>query len=140
MALAEELPTHSWEYGTAAEALLELHNGNWSVFGSAPFPVPAVDKKDVKSLTYAADRITIGAPPDIFADGDGAVGDPFSLGTAAIMLGKSQARYAIAVEAEMEYLLNRAPRWWNGAISHRADVAELWSVSDLCSFDNLSLK
>ncbi|KAK1221322.1 hypothetical protein PQX77_015869 [Marasmius sp. AFHP31] len=126
-ALAEQLPTHSWEYGSAAEALLELYNPDISVFGSRPFPVPAIPKSKIRSLQYADDRITIGVPPNIFADGAGAVGDPFSLGVAAVMLGKTEDRYIPALEAEVDYLLNDAPRWYNGAISHRADVPELWS-------------
>ncbi|KAL0571028.1 hypothetical protein V5O48_010935 [Marasmius crinis-equi] len=126
-ALAESLPTHSWEYGSAAEALLELYNPDIAVFGSKPFPVPALEKSKVKSLTYADDRITIGAPPNIFADGAGSAGDPFSLGVAGVMLGKTQLRYVLAVEVEINYLLNDVPRWYNGAMSHRADVAELWS-------------
>ncbi|KAJ8073391.1 hypothetical protein PM082_011666 [Marasmius tenuissimus] len=126
-ALAEQLPTHSWEYGSAAEALLELYNPDISVFGSSPFPVPAIPKSEIRSLQYADDRITIGVPPNIFADGAGAVGDPFSLGVAAVMLGKTEDRFIPALEAEVDYLLNDAPRWYNGAISHRADVPELWS-------------
>ncbi|KAF9256382.1 hypothetical protein L218DRAFT_966385 [Marasmius fiardii PR-910] len=126
-ALAETLPTHSWEYGTAAEALLELYNPDASVFGSKPFPVPILDRNNTRSLSYAEARITIGTPPNVFADGDGAVGDPASLGVAAVMLGKSDPRYVLAIEAEMRYLADQVPRWWNGAISHRADVAELWA-------------
>ncbi|KAF9258006.1 Six-hairpin glycosidase [Marasmius fiardii PR-910] len=125
--LAETLPTHSWEYGTAAEALLELYNPDASVFGRKPFPVPTLDRNDTPSLAFAESRITIGTPPNVFADGDGAVGDPASLGVAAVMLGKSDPKYVLAIDSEMSYLANQVPRWWNGAISHRADVAELWA-------------
>ena len=37
IAQAEGLPSHSWEYGTAVEALLELYNPPASVFGSGTF-------------------------------------------------------------------------------------------------------
>ncbi|EEB99762.1 hypothetical protein MPER_00478, partial [Moniliophthora perniciosa FA553] len=35
--------------------------------------------------------------------------------------------YAEAAESQLNYLLNHAPRWENGAISHRSEEAELWA-------------
>ncbi|KAJ7124655.1 Six-hairpin glycosidase-like protein [Mycena crocata] len=104
--LAWSLPTHSWEYGTAVQALLELENPLLSVFGPAPFPVQTRDPR---------------------FHGDGAVGDPASLGVGAVLLGKTNDSFAIAAKGEIDYMINEAPRWPNGAISHRADVAELWA-------------
>jgi hypothetical protein len=123
--LAESLPSHSWEFGTASEALLELYDAPVAVYGT-PFPVPTIQPQDSPSLTYAQQRIVIGVPPNGLSDGDGAVGDPASLGVSAVLLGMTNATYAQAVAAEAEYLLTGAPRWWNGAISHRAQYAELW--------------
>ncbi|KAF8198635.1 hypothetical protein BJ912DRAFT_1039458 [Pholiota molesta] len=124
--LAESLPSHSWEFGTASEALLELYDAPVAVYGT-PFPVPTIQPQDSPSLTYAQQRIVIGVPPNGLSDGDGAVGDPASLGVSAVLLGMTNATYAQAVAAEAEYLLTGAPRWWNGAISHRAQYAELWA-------------
>ncbi|KJA18778.1 hypothetical protein HYPSUDRAFT_190583 [Hypholoma sublateritium FD-334 SS-4] len=126
-ALAKSLPSHSWEFGTATETLLELYDADHSVFGAHPFPVPTIQPADSQALSYAQANIVIGTPPDGLSDGDGAVGDPASLGVGAVMLGKTNGSYAAAATAEIDYLLTQAPRWPNGAISHRAQYAELWA-------------
>ncbi|KAJ7081180.1 family 88 glycosyl hydrolase [Mycena belliarum] len=123
--IAEALPRHSWEYGTAAEALLELYNPRLSVFGLAPFPVPTLSKEKVPSLVYAAPKVVLGRTG--LDNGGGTVGDPASLGVAAVMLGKTNATFAAGAQREIQYLIDEAPRWPNGAISHRASVAELWA-------------
>ncbi|KAJ6541218.1 hypothetical protein DFH09DRAFT_1249472 [Mycena vulgaris] len=125
--LAESLPSHSWEYGTAAEALLELHSPLLSVFGPAPFPALALPASFVPSLSYAASKIVLGTGANGLSNGDGAVGDPASLGVAAVMLGKTNASFAAAAQSEITYMVDVAPRWANGAISQRADVPELWA-------------
>ncbi|RDB16933.1 Unsaturated rhamnogalacturonyl hydrolase YesR [Hypsizygus marmoreus] len=125
--LAESIPSHSWEYGAAAEALLELYDPAISVFGRSPFPVPTVQKEDVKALSYAADRIIIGTGPDALSKGDGAVGDPASLGVSAILLGKTNQTFADAAVEQLNFVVDSAPRYSNGAISHRVDVPELWA-------------
>ncbi|KAF9477342.1 hypothetical protein BDN70DRAFT_810886 [Pholiota conissans] len=127
ISLAVSLPSHSWEFGTASEALLELYDASHAVYGAHPFPVPTLLPKNTPSLAYAQEKIVIGDPPNGLSDGDGAVGDPASLGVSAVLLGKTDAKYAQAAAAEVEYLLSGAPRWWNGAISHRAMYAELWA-------------
>ncbi|KAG6831117.1 hypothetical protein H0H87_006142 [Tephrocybe sp. NHM501043] len=125
--LAQSLPSHSWEFGTASQALLELYNPHLSVFDSSPFPVPTVKKKDVKALAYAASKIEIGDGASGLGNGNGAVGDPASLGVSAILLGKTEPEYAEAARQSIDFLLNSAPRFYNGAISHRAAVPELWA-------------
>jgi hypothetical protein len=124
--IAQSLPSHSWEFGTAAEALLELYNPELSVFGNAPFPVPTVNSSQIQSLSYAASKIVLGSGVNSLSDGQGAVGDPASLGVSAVLLGKTQPQYATAAQQTVTYMLNSAPRFWNGAISQRADVPELW--------------
>jgi hypothetical protein len=123
---AVALPTHSWEFGTASEALLELYDAKYSVYGSEPFPVPTIKPEDSKSLSYAKQKIVIGTGQNALSDGDGAVGDPASLGVSAVLLGKTLPEYAKAAKVEAEYVYGSAPRYWNGAISHRADHPELW--------------
>jgi hypothetical protein len=124
--LAQSIPSHSWEYGAATQALLELYNPDVSVFGRRPFPVPALKTDDVVALKYAFERIVIGVGKDGLSDGDGAVGDPASLGVGAVLLGKTNATFATAATSQLNYVVDEAPRFWNGAISHRADVGELW--------------
>ncbi|KAK7457789.1 hypothetical protein VKT23_010128 [Stygiomarasmius scandens] len=132
--LAQTLPSHSWEYGAACEALLELYNPSLSVFSSSAFPIPSLTSSvvgTVKGLEYAGNNILIGIGADALSKGDGAVGDPASLGVYAILLGKvggsQYARYGDAANGTIDYLLHQAPRFWNGAISQRVDVAELWA-------------
>lgn len=55
----------------------------------------------------------------------GAVGDPASLGVFAVLLGQSDGQYLAAAQREIDFILS-APRWPNGAISHRIEAPELW--------------
>ncbi|KAG6807384.1 hypothetical protein H0H93_001641, partial [Arthromyces matolae] len=98
-----------------------------SVFGNLPFPVPAISKDAVPALSYAASKIVLGEGVNSLSDGDGAVGDPASLGVSAVMLGKTDGKYATAAKGTIDYLINSAPRFWNGAISQRVDQPELWA-------------
>lgn len=146
------LATHSWEYGTASEALLELDTPSLSVFGDRPFPVP--DNPSSSAMVYAKPHIQLDSSTLVDGDGKltwpvrsvkavrygantipffflaGAVGDPASLGIMALLLGKTDSRYREAAERQTQYLL-QAPRWPNGAISHRAEYAELWFLPPL---------
>ncbi|KAE9398850.1 family 88 glycosyl hydrolase [Gymnopus androsaceus JB14] len=126
-AIAKALPSHSWEFGTATEALLELYNSSYSVFGTSPFPIPALNPDDVPALAYAAENIVLGTGADGLADGDGAVGDPASLGVGAVLLGKTNSSFAAGAANEFSYITGSAPQWYNGAISQRTDVPELWA-------------
>ncbi|KAJ7138865.1 hypothetical protein C8R46DRAFT_866720, partial [Mycena filopes] len=125
--IAKSLPSHSWEYGTATQALLELNSPFISVFGPSPFPVQAHSPDTVPALAYAASVIVIGTGANGLSNGDGAVGDPASLGVSAVLLGKTNATFATAAQSEVDYMINSAPRWVNGAISQRTDVPELWA-------------
>jgi hypothetical protein len=125
-AIAKALPSHSWEFGTAAEALLELYNPEISVFGNSTFPVPTLDVSNVQSLTYAKSKISFGWGANSLVNGDGAVGDPASLGVSAVLLGQSNSSYTWDAQQRVDYIMNSAPRFWNGAISQREDIAELW--------------
>ncbi|PWW78221.1 hypothetical protein C7212DRAFT_345054 [Tuber magnatum] len=115
------LATHSWEYGTAAQALLELDNPELSVFGTSPFPIPG--NPSGSALEYAKQHIALTG--DTLINGDGAVGDPASLGIPALLLGKTDQRYRDAAERQTLHIF-QAPKWPNGAISHRESIAELW--------------
>ncbi|KAF4313139.1 Six-hairpin glycosidase-like protein [Botryosphaeria dothidea] len=130
IAQGDRLATHSWEYGTFAEALLEWYDPYYSVFGNNPFPdgkIPVADITEVRSLSYAQPHISTNSTT--LVDGDGSAGDPASLGVPAILIGQTQPAYLAAAARQVDHLLNAVPRWSNGAISHREDVAELWADS-----------
>ncbi|KAF8623005.1 hypothetical protein AX15_006597 [Amanita polypyramis BW_CC] len=126
--LAQSLPSHSWEYGTAAEALLELYDPSVSVFGDKPFPPPpTLTTGNCKSLMYASSKIQYQSGSPQLVQGDQSAGDPASLGVSAYLLGKTDRNMADAATAQLNYVLYNAPKFWNGAISHRVYDAELWA-------------
>ncbi|KXT02251.1 hypothetical protein AC578_5087 [Pseudocercospora eumusae] len=124
---ATKLSSHSWEYGTAAEALLELYNPELSVFSKQAFPdgrPPSPDPNNIEALNYAQAHIRL--DNNTLVDGDGASGDPASLGVPAIIIAQTDPKTAVAVARQYAHF-GIVPRWPNGAISHRDDYAELWA-------------
>ncbi|KAF2207194.1 hypothetical protein CERZMDRAFT_115366 [Cercospora zeae-maydis SCOH1-5] len=124
---AQNQATRSWEYGTVAEALLELYNPRLSVFSPQAFPAgnaPDPESHLVPALAYAKRHIRLSS--ETLVDGDGASGDPASLGVSAVMIGQTDPKFADAAARQFEHL-KHAPQWENGAISHREDYAELWA-------------
>jgi hypothetical protein len=67
------LASHSWEWGTMSEALLELYNPELSVFGGNPFPNGRIPQADPNTfaLQYAKQFIDVNG--QVFVD-DSAVG------------------------------------------------------------------
>ena len=68
----QRIASHSWEYGTFAEALLEWYNPTSSVFGTNSFPngkVPVLQVANTRSLSYAKPQISTSG--DTLVDGDG---------------------------------------------------------------------
>ncbi|KAL9625094.1 MAG: hypothetical protein Q9160_000823 [Pyrenula sp. 1 TL-2023] len=137
LCIAKSRASHSWEHGVLAEALLELHNPELSVFGMHVFPgrsIPRLSSKDVSAipaLAYAAPLIstTEQQPQPILIDGDGSNSDPASLGVSSWLLGQAHPEYRLAASRQLDTLLHSTPRFSNGAISHRARTAEVWGDS-----------
>lgn len=66
------LASHSREYGTLSEALLEWHNPDFSVFGQNAFQggrIPVLQTGDTESLSYAKPHIRTNSTT--LVDGDG---------------------------------------------------------------------
>lgn len=132
LTLAKSLSTHSWEWGTAIQASLEVLNPELSVFSTSAFPngkIPAVTGaiSCYDGLDYAQRKINLTG--NALADGEGAVGDPASMGVGALLLGAASSgdrAYTAAAERQLATIM-AAPRYYNGALSQRADVAELWA-------------
>ncbi|ODN79264.1 hypothetical protein L202_03278 [Cryptococcus amylolentus CBS 6039] len=142
-----QISTHSWENGTKAQAILEATYPAYSVFSSsAPLPLPAdLSDDDISELIDIA-KTTMQQRPatntSAAARGgstllsDDAAGDPASLGITILLANASTSDaqvngvgYGEAAEAELNYLLYDVPRTSSGAISHRADQAQLWADS-----------
>jgi hypothetical protein len=125
--LAVDLPSHSWEFRATSEALIELENPQFSVFGVAPFPVANVSRTKVRALDYVAKNVRLGGGRyDAFDRGNGAAKNPMSMGVFAVMLGKRGEGFANAAKRTAQGLLEDVPRMPNGAISHRSAVPEVW--------------
>jgi hypothetical protein len=131
---AKQLATHDWEYGTCAEALLELYNPSLSVFNERCFTcekLKSIEEIDaVPSLVYAKEHIRL-AGDSLFGN-DWAVADPASLGVSALLLSRCRSianaeEYFEAAKRQADYLVKDALKWENGAISHRKRVAEIWA-------------
>ncbi|KAL4241438.1 hypothetical protein ABKN59_000388 [Abortiporus biennis] len=132
-----QIATHSWELGTAAEALTELETPTLSVF-SSKFPPPSNLAASV--VSSAVDVLSIAstvvkekpANSQTLIAGDGAVGDPASVGVSVLLANwtrtqLSDTSFSSAATTQLNYLLNIAPRSDDGAISHRSDQVQLWA-------------
>lgn len=125
----ERLSTHSWEYGTGAEAMLELLDLDRTVFASEPFPADKIQKLPLKKplgILWMSRHIRTGGEPTLHED-EYTVSDPASMGMVALRLGQRSSKYFQAAMRQKDYLINHAKRYSNGAISHRVEVPELWS-------------
>ncbi|KAL4071941.1 Six-hairpin glycosidase-like protein [Scleroderma citrinum] len=138
--------THSWEYGTRAQVLLELNAPSYSVFSTTLIPPPSEipsnltgPLSDVFGIAHAivANRSisngNITGPQPLM--NDSAAGDPASIGVAVLLAnwtgqGKVDGLdYAGAARDQLEFLLMNVSRTSDGAISHRLDQVQLWSDS-----------
>ncbi|GJE84408.1 six-hairpin glycosidase [Phanerochaete sordida] len=132
-----QIATHSWELGTAAEALTELLAPSLSVFRSAAFPPPtSVTPADGNTTAMMNIAVTTVKQKPMnsmtLIDGDGAVGDPASLGVAVLLANWTRSdpadqSFAQAARSQLAYLTTVAPRTSDGAISHRASEVQLWA-------------
>ncbi|KAI0253057.1 Six-hairpin glycosidase [Lactifluus subvellereus] len=127
--------TRSWEIGTLAEALTEYEWPRFGVFAPGSVPPPGlVGKNEAADVLSIAERVVAEKPSGSLPliNGDGAVGDPASIGVSVLLRNwtlpdHNDTCFAKAASEQLEYLLHAAPRAPNGAISHRESQAQLWS-------------
>ncbi|KAF8129060.1 Six-hairpin glycosidase-like protein [Boletus edulis] len=138
--------SHSWEYGTRSEVLLEYNASSFSVLSSSVVPPPqqippnlAGALSDVFSIARAivANRSisngNVTGPQPLIQDSS--AGDPASIGVAVLLAnwtGQSASDgldYAGAARDQLQFLFQNAPKTPDGAISHRLDQVQLWSDS-----------
>jgi hypothetical protein len=123
--LAESLAKNPSEYGTVAEALLQLHDPSLSVFGKDPFPadkVLSVPFHGTESLRFAKSHIKTNS--ETLSD-TAITSDSVSLGVSSILLGQIDVKYLKAAQKKIDYILKDVPRLENEAISSRQDVKEV---------------
>ncbi|KAL1795109.1 hypothetical protein ACET3X_006925 [Alternaria dauci] len=130
---ARETASHSWEYGTVFEALLEYKDSQFTVFHD-PFPgggIPVLRVEDVEALQYV--KLFIRTDSQRLCEGNGSSSDPTSLCIPALLLSRSATfsapdnPYLSAVSRQLHDLLSTTPRYPNGAISHRDAYPSLWA-------------
>ncbi|CAE6493571.1 unnamed protein product [Rhizoctonia solani] len=120
----------SWELGTRTQTLLELDTPSFSVF-SEDFPPPRDAPNSLNDVVGIA-RSIVGTKEngELPLMEDGSAADPASNGVGVLIAnwtGTSGANYGQAAAEQLIFLLSFTPRAPNGAISHRADQAQLWS-------------
>ncbi|TFY55339.1 hypothetical protein EVG20_g9357 [Dentipellis fragilis] len=125
---AQNISTHSWEIGTLAEALTELEWPALSVFSpnSIPPPRKLPAHENANDVLQIAEQVVANKAPGSLPliDGDGAVGDPASIGSAVLLRNWTRpdlkdTSFSDAAAGQLQYLLEDAPRTPEGAISHR---------------------
>lgn len=145
-ARAEESAAHSWEYGAVSHALLEIYDPSVSPFFGAYNSLEEIGDdtiRNARGLKFAKRFIRTDQSTLIDGEGKnpsslwpyqadsaletGSAADPASLGPAAILLGKLDKAYEEAAARQQQVLIKQTPRYQNGAISHRENIAELWS-------------
>ncbi|TFK94724.1 hypothetical protein K466DRAFT_579793 [Polyporus arcularius HHB13444] len=129
-----QIATHSWEIGTQLETLLELEWPELSVFGGDIPPSTRLPSSDTAADVFAKTAEIVPNITDIpgpLINGDGAVGDPASLGVPVLLTNWTRTdrnnKFSVAASNQLNYLLNDAPRTEDGAISHRTDQVQLWA-------------
>ncbi|KAI0750887.1 Six-hairpin glycosidase [Daedaleopsis nitida] len=130
----ETIATHSWEIGTSLETILELNFPELSVLtGNLP-PPHTLKSGEADYVIQKATEIVddIKDPSGPLMDGDGAIGDPASVGTSVLLANwtrtdASETKFSVAASNQLSYLLNDAPRTTDGAISQRVEEPQLWA-------------
>lgn len=124
----------SWEQGTAAGAIIEVDNPEYSVFADKPFeyngmlPVAALQF----ALSAAVRQTIDGRLSQNINDAlDGAALDGASAGSAVLMGSFTHTHnvtyWEHAAQAELDFILYDVPRTSTGAISHRVDTKQYWA-------------
>jgi hypothetical protein len=138
----------SWELGTRSQALLELNANLYSVLSHNPLPPPSTITanltdamttvlsiaKSVVSNRSVSNGGKIGPQPLMNDANSTAAGDPASIGMVVLLANwTGQQRtdgldYAGASQDQLDFLFQDVPRTSDGAISHRIEQLQLWSV------------
>ncbi|THH15899.1 hypothetical protein EW146_g4644 [Bondarzewia mesenterica] len=139
--------THSWEYGTRAQTLLELDAAPFSVL--SPFTLPPANSLNSSANASLSDVFSIAqkivsgrsksnnnatGPQPLISDAS--AGDPASIGVAVLLAnwtgmgGQDGLEYGGAAQDQLNFLYSSSvPKTSDGAISHRTSEVQLWSDS-----------
>ncbi|MBW0563454.1 hypothetical protein O181_103169 [Austropuccinia psidii MF-1] len=128
---------HSWEWGAQTQVICERYFPSLGVFSTTrQLPLSKVDGPlcPPEKLLDLLDRILANRNTSQLPiiDGDGASGDPASLGVAVMIIaattsGDISKKYQTLANNQIEWLLNHVPRSLEGALSHRDKEFQYWS-------------
>lgn len=115
-----------------AQSLIEIDYPGLAIW--SPVFSPSTRSPYPEAVNAIASTIVAAKPANILPlIADGAVGDPASLGIAVTLANftlpsgtKNRSSYALAAQEQIHFLMDVAPRTSDGAISHRADMVQLW--------------
>lgn len=134
----------SWEQGTAANAIIEKDNPQYSVFAPSPFKNQGFPTNTLRlALSAAVRQAPDGRLSQEINDAlDGAALDGASAGYSVLMGTYTdsfrKAYWQNAAEAQLNFVLNEAPRTSTGAISHRIDSEQYWADGVYMGFPFIS--
>ncbi|KZV92808.1 Six-hairpin glycosidase [Exidia glandulosa HHB12029] len=121
-------PSHSWEWGTMAEALIELDTPELSVFDAQSVPASADLALPPVALQTVDDALATKPAGKKYFYNTGAVGDQASIGVTALIasITTGNETYLDASAQQLDFLLNDAPH--DGiVISHRNETFQAWA-------------
>lgn len=128
---------HSWEWGAQAEVIFERSYPEYSVYSNTrQLPLSSQDGplKPPSGLIKFIEPILAKHVPGTkpIVDGDGASGDPASLGVAVLVSAATSNEerseyFQKLADDQLDWLLNHVPINDNGAISQRDKELQYWS-------------
>ncbi|KAG8819424.1 hypothetical protein FRC18_012092 [Serendipita sp. 400] len=133
-----DVATRSWELGTRAQVLIEFDSAAYDVLSpSCKLPPNTTNPPSSLDTPFSIVRPVVDQSTSHAQSGngslmdDGSVADPASLGVTVLLANwtgaGNGADFGGAAQRELSYLLEKAPKTAEGAISHRMDKTQLWS-------------
>lgn len=116
--------------GTRAQVIIEYDADEYDVLSTNAHIPPDRDAPPALDTALQIAQTTVQNKPVNIKPlwNDGSAADPASLGVVVLLAnwtGQDGQDYASAAAAQLDYLLNNAPRTPEGAISHREEKTQL---------------
>jgi len=128
---------HSWEWGAQAEVIFERSYPEYSVYSNTrQLPLSKEDgplQQPKRLIEFLEPILAKRAPGTLpLVDGDGASGDPASLGVAVLVAAATSdkersAYFQKLADGQLDWLLHHVPVSKEGAISQRDKELQFWS-------------
>ncbi|KAA1071542.1 hypothetical protein PGT21_011013 [Puccinia graminis f. sp. tritici] len=135
----DQVASHSWEWGTQSQVLLEMQYQDLSVYATGrKLPLSQEDGpiEMPQTMLDLIDPILARRDPNTLplVEGDGSAGDPASLGIAVLVASAATSndsdrsqKYMKLAKDQLDWSLNHVPRSPEGAISQRNNEVQFWA-------------